>query len=92
MKLQLGIDYYLDSGKVVLSREYLLRRGYCCNGQCRHCPYRLQEEQDMIDLSIDFGQGQITGEVVGEGNDMVKELEEAGTVIKVDQLSIKVGE
>lgn len=35
-----GIDYTLEEGKVVLSRGYHLKRGYCCNGRCRNCPYK----------------------------------------------------
>ena len=23
-----------------LSREFLLKRGYCCNNKCKNCPYR----------------------------------------------------
>ncbi len=32
-------DYYLDHGLMVLTAGYLLRRGYCCEQGCRHCPY-----------------------------------------------------
>ena len=37
-----GVDYYIDpeTGYDVWTREYLLNRGYCCRGGCRHCPYR----------------------------------------------------
>jgi hypothetical protein len=24
---------------MVLTEEYLLRRGFCCGNRCRHCPY-----------------------------------------------------
>lgn len=34
-----GTDYYLEDGKFVLMEGYHLRRGYCCNARCRHCPY-----------------------------------------------------
>ena len=34
-----GRDYYFENGLMVLSRAYLLDRGYCCGSQCRHCPY-----------------------------------------------------
>ncbi|MEZ4441549.1 MAG: DUF5522 domain-containing protein [Polyangiaceae bacterium] len=43
-RLKLGQDYYLEEGKMVLLPSYLLRRGYCCNSGCRHCPYRPAEE------------------------------------------------
>lgn len=54
MKLQLGIDYYLEGGEVILSREYLLRRGYCCNHRCKNCPYVLQEGEESLPFKIDL--------------------------------------
>lgn len=37
----LGEDGYLDplSGLFVMTRAYLVHRGYCCDNGCRHCPY-----------------------------------------------------
>ena len=32
-------DYYIEDGKVVLTADYLLRRGFCCGNLCRNCPY-----------------------------------------------------
>jgi len=32
-------EYYFENGKMVFTREYHLRRGFCCGNQCRHCPY-----------------------------------------------------
>ena len=34
-------DVYIDpeTGYTVLTAEFLLRRGYCCESGCRHCPY-----------------------------------------------------
>ena len=34
-----GVDYYVERGCLVFTREYHLKRGYCCNSGCRHCPY-----------------------------------------------------
>lgn len=34
-----GVDYYVEDGKFVFKAEYHLKRGYCCNSKCRHCPY-----------------------------------------------------
>ena len=34
-----GRDYYLEDGLYVFTAEFLLRRGYCCDSNCRHCPY-----------------------------------------------------
>ncbi|MFM7100822.1 MAG: cysteine-rich CWC family protein [Verrucomicrobiota bacterium] len=33
-------EYYLDAqGRMVFTARYHLRRGYCCDQGCRHCPY-----------------------------------------------------
>jgi hypothetical protein len=34
-----GEDFYIENGLYVFTREYLLKRGYCCQSGCRHCPY-----------------------------------------------------
>jgi len=39
MKLVEGVDYVLEDSKIVFTREFLLKRGYCCNSRCRNCPY-----------------------------------------------------
>jgi hypothetical protein len=33
-------DYYIENGFVVMTEQYHLRRGYCCESGCRHCPYK----------------------------------------------------
>lgn len=39
-KLVEGKDFYKDEdGRMVFTADYLLRRGYCCESGCRHCPY-----------------------------------------------------
>jgi hypothetical protein len=38
-KLIEGIDYYWENGLMVFTAEYHLKRGYCCDSGCRHCPY-----------------------------------------------------
>ncbi len=43
-KLVDGVDYYMESGKMVLTAHFLLKRGYCCNSGCRHCPYKKETE------------------------------------------------
>jgi hypothetical protein len=37
-ELQPG-DFYMDGPYLVFTAQYHLRRGYCCNSGCRHCPY-----------------------------------------------------
>jgi alpha-ribazole phosphatase len=38
-KLVEGEDYYYEGAMMVFTASYHLRRGYCCNSGCRHCPY-----------------------------------------------------
>ena len=32
-------DFYYENGYKVMTENYHLKRGYCCNSKCRHCPY-----------------------------------------------------
>ena len=34
-----GLDFYFEGGMMVLTRLFLLKRGFCCKSGCRHCPY-----------------------------------------------------
>ena len=34
-----GQDFYREGAYVVFTARYHLRRGYCCESGCRHCPY-----------------------------------------------------
>ncbi len=38
-KLVVGEDYYWQGKYMVFTANYLLKRGYCCQSRCRHCPY-----------------------------------------------------
>jgi hypothetical protein len=33
-------EFYFEGPYMVFTQAYHLRRGYCCNSDCRHCPYR----------------------------------------------------
>lgn len=33
------IDYYIENGYWVFKAWHHLKRGYCCESGCRHCPY-----------------------------------------------------
>jgi len=33
-------DFYYEGPYLVFTAAYHLKRGYCCNSNCRHCPYR----------------------------------------------------
>lgn len=42
-----GIDFnYDENGLMILTREYLLKRGKCCQSGCRNCPYGYAEKVD----------------------------------------------
>ncbi|MEO6982462.1 MAG: DUF5522 domain-containing protein [Edaphobacter sp.] len=33
-------DFYYEGPYLVFTAAYHLKRGSCCNSDCRHCPYR----------------------------------------------------
>jgi len=38
-------DYYFENGLMVFTKAYHLRRGYCCQSGCRHCPYAFKKKK-----------------------------------------------
>jgi hypothetical protein len=43
-----GEDYYCEGGMIVFTARYHLRRGYCCQSGCRHCPFgKVPRQQGM---------------------------------------------
>ena len=34
-----GIDYTIENGNRILTKEFLLKRGKCCHHGCRNCPW-----------------------------------------------------
>jgi hypothetical protein len=45
IQLEEGVDYYFENGLMVFTSHFLLKRGYCCENGCRHCPYTENEFQ-----------------------------------------------
>lgn len=41
--------YYTPEGYIVFTEKYLLKRGYCCQNGCRHCPYGFDKSKGRID-------------------------------------------
>lgn len=39
-----GEDFYMEGRALVFTELYHLRRGYCCESGCRHCPFRAARE------------------------------------------------
>tara|TARA_R110000744_G_scaffold235180_1_gene352841 strand:+ start:238 stop:444 length:207 start_codon:yes stop_codon:yes gene_type:complete len=37
-KLELK-DFYWENGKMVMTKEYHIKRGSCCGGGCKECPF-----------------------------------------------------
>ena len=33
-------DFYYEGPYLVFTAAYHTKRGYCCNSDCRHCPYK----------------------------------------------------
>ncbi|WP_220273403.1 DUF5522 domain-containing protein [Pontibacter diazotrophicus] len=45
-RLTEGEDYYLnEQGLMVFTAKYHLKRGYCCQNGCKHCPYGFKKGQ-----------------------------------------------
>ena len=43
-KLQEGIDYTISKEDLLMfTKEYLLKRGTCCDSGCTNCPYPKSE-------------------------------------------------
>ncbi|MDB5228574.1 MAG: hypothetical protein JWN78_2767 [Bacteroidota bacterium] len=41
-----NIDYYFDEfGRMVFTKEYHLKRGYCCGNNCLNCPWRNNDNE-----------------------------------------------
>lgn len=48
--LKEGEDFYWDGPYMVFTAAFLLRRGYCCQSGCRHCPYGFKREDSGAEL------------------------------------------
>ncbi len=43
MGIDLSKDSYIDKqGRTVFTKRYHIKRGYCCNSRCLHCPYEFE--------------------------------------------------
>ena len=42
--------YYGEEGYIVFTEKYLLKRGYCCKNNCKHCPYGYNIKTGNFDL------------------------------------------
>ena len=47
-KLEDDDYYFTPEGYKVFTEKYLLKRGYCCQNGCRHCPYGFDKSKGRI--------------------------------------------
>jgi hypothetical protein len=38
--------YFTPEGLMVFTEKYHLKRGYCCQSGCRHCPYGFKKKKN----------------------------------------------
>ena len=38
-------DFYREGPYIVFTEKFLLKRGYCCESGCRHCPYGYRKDR-----------------------------------------------
>ena len=50
-----GEDFYREGAAIVFTARYHLKRGYCCESGCRHCPYRVEEETRDVESKNEDG-------------------------------------
>jgi hypothetical protein len=43
-----GDYYYTDEGFIVFTEQYHLKRGYCCQSGCKHCPYGFDKKTGKV--------------------------------------------
>lgn len=52
MKRILNRDYIKDGDYEVMTREFLISRGYCCQSGCRNCPYKKHNVRHDLEHSL----------------------------------------
>ncbi|MEW6126331.1 MAG: DUF5522 domain-containing protein [Acidobacteriota bacterium] len=40
-----GADFYFEGRFMIFTSAYLLKRGSCCDANCRHCPYQVKSKK-----------------------------------------------
>lgn len=43
-----GDFYWSEEGYRVFTKQYHIKRGYCCESGCRHCPYGYNPKTNSI--------------------------------------------
>jgi hypothetical protein len=47
-------DYYLEGSLVVFTKSFLIKRGFCCNNNCRNCPYKNKNAVEQFKDKVDY--------------------------------------
>ena len=50
-----NLDFYIENGKYVFTKEFHLSRGYCCGNGCRHCAFFPAHKKGNTTIFIDNG-------------------------------------
>lgn len=44
--------YFSEEGFIVFTEKYHLKRGYCCQSGCKHCPYGYNKKTGTIEKGL----------------------------------------
>ena len=47
-KLDKDEYYESEEGFIIFTEKHHLKRGYCCDNKCKHCPYVKKNTQEII--------------------------------------------
>jgi hypothetical protein len=50
-----SLDFYIEDGKYVFTKEFHLKRGSCCGNKCRHCAFFPTHKKGSTTIFIDNG-------------------------------------
>jgi len=53
-------DFYWEDGKMVLTEQYHLERGSCCDSGCRHCPYGKHRQSEQKIKRLEKGNSRLS--------------------------------
>ncbi|HMT29192.1 MAG TPA: DUF5522 domain-containing protein [Bacteroidia bacterium] len=42
--------YFSEEGFIIFTEAYHLKRGYCCNNNCKHCPWKTKKQIDLKNI------------------------------------------
>ena len=57
LKFEKEYFYLDDNGKMVLTELYHIKKGSCCGGKCKHCPYWPPYQKSNKELREDVHTG-----------------------------------